>query len=251
MHTQPFKYSPSVWIVPTLLTLSLWMIFFIDHFFNFDLNRFGIAPRTFLGLIGLFFSPFLHNDLSHIANNTIPLFIFTMALVYFYRDLSLKVLLFGALFSGFFTWIIGRSGNHIGASGLIYVLFSFLFFKGFFSKQYRLTALSFAIILVYGGMVWYVFPQPVALIANQDISWEGHLSGLITGLLFALYYKTPVYVSENRYDWQDADFDPQFDDFMKHFDQDGNFAPKLPQDAPSDILIEVPKIVYHLKADNV
>ena len=247
MSNQPFTYSPSVWIVPLFLTLLIWFVFLTDHFFNFDLNRFGISPRTYFGLVGIFCSPFLHSDLSHIANNTFPVFIFTMALVYFYRELSLKVLLFGILFSGFSTWIIGRSGNHIGASGLIYVLFSFLFFKGFLTKYYRLMALSFAIVLVYGGMIWYVFPQPAALNANQNISWEGHLSGLLTGFIFAIYYKTPIYCTDKVYAWQHADFDAQSDDFMQHFDSDGNFSPKPKDDLPSSEVVIFPEIIYHFK----
>jgi len=87
-------------------------------------------PRTFSGLRGIIFSPFLHADLKHIASNSLPLFILSTALIYFYRDLSLKVLVYGVLFSGVLIWIIGRPSYHIGASSLIYVLVSFIFLKG-------------------------------------------------------------------------------------------------------------------------
>ena len=81
-------------------------------------------------------------------------------------------------------------------------------------------ALSFAVVLVYGGMIWYVFPQP-----NDDsISWEGHLSGLITGFLLARYYKTPDYKKALKYDWEQPNFNPEEDAFMKHFDENGNFV---------------------------
>ena len=249
MNNEPFKYSPSVWIVPALLSLFIWIIFLIDQFFNFDLNKYGIVPRTAIGFFGVFFSPFLHNDLNHIANNTLPLFILSMALVYFYRDLSLKVLFWGILVSGFCTWVIGRSGNHIGASGLIYVLFSFLFFKGFITKYYRLMALSFTIVLVYGGMIWYVFPQPDIAGVSQNVSWEGHLSGLVTGCVFAILYKTPVYVADRKYAWQHPDYDAGQDDFMKHFDQNGHFAPKPIEEPATDDQDGTPLIVYHLKSN--
>ena len=65
---------------------------------------------------------------------------------------------------------------HIGASGIIYMLTAFLMFKGIFSKQYQLTALSFAVIFLYGGFIWYVFPT------DPKISWEGHLSGFLVGI---------------------------------------------------------------------
>ena len=85
--------------------------------------------------------------------------------------------------SGFLTWSIGRPAYHIGASGLIYVLVSFLFFKGVFAKHYRLIALSLLVVFLYGSMIWYALP------IEKGISWEGHLSGLITGILFAFIFR--------------------------------------------------------------
>lgn len=239
----PFKFSPSVWLVPTFLIVSIWTIFLVDAVFNLHFNEHGIIPRTFLGLQGIIFSPFLHGDLNHILNNTFPLFVLSTALIYFYRNLSLKVLFFGIIFSGFITWIIGRNSVHIGASGLIYVLVSFLFFKGFFSRYFRLMALSFAIILVYGGMIWYVFPQ----VDNQNISWEGHLAGLITGFVFAKYFKTLNYKETKVFDWQKPDFNPDEDEFAKHFDENGNFAPKPSIELNNDNDCVIPKIMYHFK----
>lgn len=234
-----FKFTPSVWLVPSLIVLMMWITFYSNSSFNLDLNRFGILPRTAHGLIGIVASPFLHGNLQHIINNTLPIFILGAALVYFYRDLSLKILVYGILLSGLITWIIGRSNYHIGASGLIYVLVSFIFFKGFFTKYYRLVALSFAVVVLYGGMVWYMFPD-----VDNTISWEGHLAGFITGLAFALYYKTPNYVEELKYDWQQPDFDPMQDPFMKRFDENGNFVnpPKL-----GEIEVEYEEVVAQPK----
>jgi membrane associated rhomboid family serine protease len=216
---QHFKFSPSVWIVPTFLLLLLWTVFYIEDNFNINLAVHGILPRTLSGLQGVFFSPFLHGDFSHIANNSIPLFILTTALIYFYREVSLKVLLYGILLSGFLTWVIGRNSYHIGASGLIYVLVSFIFFKGLMTKYYRLMALSMMVVMLYGGMIWYVFPE-----VDNKISWEGHLAGLITGFVFAILFKTPDYKKAIQYEWEKPDFNPEEDMFMKHFDENGNFV---------------------------
>ncbi|HLP65022.1 rhomboid family intramembrane serine protease [Flavobacterium sp.] len=230
-----FKFTPSVWIVPTFLLILIWSVFYFENVLNEDLSVFGILPRTVSGLKGVVLSPFLHGNLGHIANNSLPLFILTTALIYFYRDVSLKVLFFGVLLSGLITWLIGRQSYHIGASGLIYVLVSFIFFKGLMTKYYRLMALSFAVVVMYGGMIWYVFPD-----VDKTISWEGHLAGLVSGFVFAVRFKTPDYVEEIRYEWEKPDFDPSNDAFMRRFDENGNFVnpPK-----PEEIIVEYEEIV--------
>lgn len=191
----------------------------MEDSFNVDLTTHGILPRTGSGLQGVIFSPFLHGNLSHIANNSIPLFILTTALIYFYREVSLKVIVYGILLSGLITWVIGRDSYHIGASSLIYVLVSFIFFKGMMTKYYRLMALSLTVVMIYGGMIWYVFPE-----IDKQISWEGHLAGLISGFFFATRFKTPDYVKDTQYNWEKPDFNPEEDMFMKHFDENGNFV---------------------------
>jgi hypothetical protein len=145
-----------------------------------------------------------------------------MALFYFYKNISWQILLFGILLTGFLTWGIGRPSNHIGASGLIYLLASFLFFKGIFSKYYRLMALSFIVIFLYGGLLWFVVP------VKPGISWEGHLSGLITGFLFALIYKQKI-EKQPKYEWEKPGYKEDNDPFMKHFDKNGNFVESLPE----------------------
>ena len=214
-----FKFTPSVWLVPAIILIIMWFIFFFENSFNVDLTSHGILPRTVSGLQGVIFSPFLHGSLNHIANNSIPLFILTTALIYFYRDISLKVLFYGVLLSGLITWVIGRDSYHVGASSLIYVLVSFIFFKGMMTQYYRLMALSMAVVLFYGGMIWFVFPD-----IDKTISWEGHLAGLITGFFFAAYYKTPDYKKAIQFNWERPDFNPEDDMFMKHFDENGNFV---------------------------
>ena len=124
---------------------------------NIDLAVHGILPRTLSGLQGVFFSPFLHGDFSHIANNSIPLFILTTALIYFYREVSLKVLFYGILLSGFLTWVIGRNSYHIGASGLIYGFASFIFFSGLFRKEFKAIVLAIAIGFFIGLVLTFVF----------------------------------------------------------------------------------------------
>jgi membrane associated rhomboid family serine protease len=223
MSKQQFKYSNRIIIYPLLMVLLIWLVFWYQTNIDYGIKSFGIRPKKVEGLLGVFTSPFLHGDLNHLYNNSMPLLVLSLALFYFYNKIAWKVILYGVLLSGFLTWIIGNSGNHIGASGLIYVLVSFIFFKGIFAKHYRLIALSLMVIFLYGSMIWYVFP------IKQGMSWEGHLGGLITGLLFALVFRKQVAKPE-RYLWEEPDYNEGEDPFMKHFDEDGNFIEVLPEE---------------------
>ncbi len=205
------------------MLLAVWLVFWYQTTVDYGIKSYGIRPQKAEGLLGVFTSPFLHGDLNHLYNNSFPLLILSLALFYFYNKIAWKVLGFGVLLSGFLTWLIGSSGNHIGASGLIYVLFSFIFFKGIFAKHYRLIALSLVVIFMYGSMIWYVFP------IKQGMSWQGHLGGLVTGLVFALLFKNNVAKPE-RYVWQQPDYNEEEDPFMKHFDENGNFIEYLPEE---------------------
>ncbi len=118
--------------------------------------------------------------------------------------------------------MIGRPANHIGASGVIYLLASFLFFKGIFSRYYRLIAISFIVVFLYGGLLWFVVP------IEPGISWEGHLSGLLVGLVFALLYKENI-AEPPKFEWEKPDYNQEDDPFMKHFDENGNFI-EMPPD---------------------
>ncbi|UQD56056.1 rhomboid family intramembrane serine protease [Flavobacterium sp. K5-23] len=214
-----FKFTNAVVGLPLFFVLFLWFIYWLEIRFDFDFVTNGVFPRTFSGLQGIIFSPFIHSDIDHLYNNSIPLLVLLAALQFFYAKESLYVICYGILFSGFLTWVIGRSNYHIGASGLIYVLVSFIFFKGILTRYYRLVALSLTVIMLYGGMAWYVFPE-----VDNAVSWEGHLSGFIVGFVFAFMFRTPEYKKVIKYDWEQPDYNPLEDKFMQRFDKNGNFV---------------------------
>jgi membrane associated rhomboid family serine protease len=241
-----FKFSPSVIGIPLYFVVLLWVVYWINIRFNIDFSEFGIYPRTLSGLKGIFLSPFIHGSLEHLYNNSIPLLCLLAALRFFYRQQTYQIIGYGILLSGFLTWLIGRQNYHIGASSLIYVLVSFMFFKGLQTKYYRLVALSFTIVLLYGGLVWYVFPS-----ANQTISWEGHLSGFITGYLFTYFYKTPEYKKPIFYDWEHPDFDKSKDPFMKNFDENGNFVPTPKVEETWEYYTSNIPVIYDFKEVNL
>ena len=242
MQQEQFKYTTGVVGYPILFVLIIWIVFWFEVRFGFDFNEFGVYPLTLKGLRGIIFSPFIHSSMEHLYHNTIPLFVLSMALFYFYQKISWKVIIYGILLSGFLTWCIGRPANHIGASGLIYVLMSFTLFKGIFSKHFRLIALSMVVVFLYGSMIWYVFP------VKEQMSWEGHLSGLIVGFLFALYFRKSI-AKPNKYAWEREDYNEEDDPFLRHFDENGNFIENIDNEALEEAKEEDngTRITYHFK----
>lgn len=205
------KKSKSIFLIPITYVIAIWLIYWVEINYNFNFNKYGVFPRTLVGFRGVFLTHFIHSNTSHLFNNSIPLFVLLSSLFYFYKDVAYKVLLFGGVCTGIFTWCIARESYHIGASGIVYLLFSFVFFSGIIKKHYRLVALSFIIIFLYGSMIWYVLP------IKDGISWEGHLSGFLVGLYFAIRYRNKGIVKEEHQFTQ-----TEFDDL---FDENGNFSP--------------------------
>ncbi|MGB5378994.1 rhomboid family intramembrane serine protease [Muriicola sp.] len=234
-----FKFSNRVLLVPMASVLLIWTIFWMELKFQSNWNDYGIYPRTLTGLRGILFGPFLHGSVEHLYNNTIPLAVLMATLLYFYRSISFKVLFWGMLLAGSITWSIGRPSYHIGASGVIYLLASFIFFKGIFTKHYRLVAVSLIVSFIYGSMLWYIFP------IKEEISWEGHLGGFLIGLLMAVFLKAKLPIIP-KYAWEKEDYNEEEDEFLQHFDAEGNFIERAT--ATEDIK-EI-QVNYHYKKGN-
>ncbi|WGH75418.1 rhomboid family intramembrane serine protease [Tenacibaculum tangerinum] len=223
---QHLKFSPSIFTLPLLFVFAIWFIYWLEIKFGWNFNKFGVFPRNFSGLKGVFFSPFIHSDTKHLFNNSVPLFVLSACLFYFYKEMSFKVLIYGGIITGLLTWIIARESYHIGASGIVYLLFSFVLFSGIIKKNYRLVAVSFITIFLYGSMIWYVFP------IKEGMSWEGHLSGLLTGFALALFYRKKGIVQE-KFEFSQTAFDTMFDD-------EGNYIPPVLEEE-----IELQEIKYN------
>jgi len=237
-------YSPDVILYPLLFVMLIWIAFWMELRFDFKFLRWGIYPLKAEGLKGIVMSPFIHGSLKHLFNNSVPLFALSAALFYFYRNIRWKVLLWGTLFTGILTWIIARPAMHIGASGVVYMLAAFLFFKGIISKRFQLIAISLIVVFMYGGLLWYLFP------IDPKISWEGHLSGFIVGIVLAFILKQGL-VHNAKYAWERDDYNPEEDEFLQQFDEEGNFIEHKSED-PIDPLFppqEDAKIFvkYHFK----
>ncbi|WMN06563.1 rhomboid family intramembrane serine protease [Marivirga arenosa] len=165
------------------IILALWLVKSMEWAFATNFAHFGIMPRHLLGTIGIFTSPFIHGDFLHLLSNSFSLMLLIIILFFFYDKIALKALLYIYISTGIFVWIIAREAYHIGASGVIYGIASFILFSGLLRKNQSSLALSFVILLLYGGMFYGVLPQ------DGHISWESHLMGLLSGLLVAIAMK--------------------------------------------------------------
>lgn len=182
-----------------ILVAALWVVKLIEWQSGHFLTEFGVYPRTLNGLIGIFTSPFIHGDYKHLISNSIPLLVLGAAIVYFYNSLAFKVFAWVYILGGFWLWLGGRESYHIGASGLVYGLTTFLFFSGAFRREARLMALSLLVVFLYGGMVWGIFPL------FKGVSWEAHLFGALAGILLAVVYRKEG-PQRKLYEWEKNDF---------------------------------------------
>jgi membrane associated rhomboid family serine protease len=188
-------------IIPGIFVFFMWLVKIIEVLFEIDLSRYGIYPMTARGLPGILFSPFIHADFTHLFNNSIPLFFLSLALFYFYSEVALKVFIWTFFLTGLLVWIAGRAAWHIGASGLVYGLASYLFFSGIIRRYFRLIALSLLIVFLYGSMVWGLFPG-----VYKNVSWESHMLGFFSGVVLAVWYRNQG-PQKPVYEWMEEDED--------------------------------------------
>ncbi len=173
---------------PIGVSLFLWFIKALEWGLDLDLGLLGILPRTLQGTSGILLGGFIHGDIYHLMSNTIPLVLLGGAIIYFYDQKGFRIILLLYLLTGGMVWLLARPAYHIGASGLVYGMLSFLFFSGLIRRDRQTLAISFAVLVLYGGSMF------TGLVPGDPrISWESHLIGFGIGMLSALYYRrTPL-----------------------------------------------------------
>lgn len=165
------------------LVALMWSIKFIELATHSDFHHLGILPRSFTGMFGIITAPLIHGDFIHLLSNSLPLLVLGAIIFLMYRAVALDAVVSIYILSGILVWIFGRPAYHIGASGLVYGMFGFIFFVGLFLKQQKPMIVSAAIFFLYGGIFYGLFPHKIG------VSWESHLFGMASGALFAWYIK--------------------------------------------------------------
>jgi membrane associated rhomboid family serine protease len=161
------------------IIIVLWTVLLVDAARGGQLTQFGIIPRTLTGLRGILFAPFLHSGVSHLVSNTIG-FVLLGGLVLLRDEEDFwTVTAVGALVGGLGLWMFGRPAVHVGASGVIFSYFGYLISTGYFERRFGAMLLSVVALFLWGGLIFGILP------AQPGVSWEGHLCGLLAGVLAA------------------------------------------------------------------
>jgi len=196
MDSEKKKFLQAFYPAASFLVL-LWIIRITEELTKINLDIFGLRPHDWFGLIGILTAPLIHGSFNHLISNSLPLLFLTTGLLYFYENSGKQVFVLLYILPGIFVWFFGREAYHIGASGLVYGLASFIFFSGVIRRDTRSIALALLVTFLYGGMVWGVLPLDPA------VSWEYHLFGAAWGLVLSFAYrKADPYI---RYEWEEDD----------------------------------------------
>ncbi len=151
----------------------LWVAWMVGKIVDF--SPLTLQPRTGSGLVGVATMPLLHQDLNHILGNTIPLTALLLMLQTTQQRWP-RILAGLWLSSGFLVWLLGRQGQHIGASTLIYALAAWLITAAFHERRPLAIAAAVLVPVLFGPLFWGLFPT-----AGSHVSWDGHALGATAG----------------------------------------------------------------------
>jgi len=165
----------------------LWGVQVINFISGQRLSRWGIVPRTASGLVGIILAPVLHHGFGHLLANTIPLLVLSILVLSFGEQTFVAVSVFITLVGGLAVWLLASRGSHVGASGLIFGQFGYLLTYGLLAQTVWAITVAIIVGLLYGGFIGNVLPK---FKRYKRVSWEGHLSGLLAGIV-AAYWAIP------------------------------------------------------------
>lgn len=167
--------------VLSIILIILWGILLFDTLMQHRLCMLGIIPRRWYGLPGIIFAPFLHANATHLFFNCIPLIVLSDFLLFNGINYFISVSLQIGLISGLCIWCCAKPGVHIGASAIITGYWSLLVCNSYYEHSVISIILGIICIYYFIGIFYSIFPQ------KKGISWEGHLFGLLAGVIVGLF----------------------------------------------------------------
>ena len=181
----------------------IWVIQLLDWALDLEPADFGVRPRQLAGLPGIFFAPLVHGGFAHLLANSPPLLVLGTAMLYLYPSAAVRVLPAVYLGTGVAVWLFARGSAHVGASGLIYGLVSYIFVAGLIRRDRRAIAASLLVCFMYGALIWGLLP------IEPGVSWETHLAAALIGIVLAIALRRRDIPPRVRYTWEnEEDHDP-------------------------------------------
>lgn len=160
----------------------MWIVQSAQTFLWPEINHYGILPRTFEGITGIFFAPWIHHGWWHLISNSIPFVILGSLVQFKNTTIFWEATLIISILAGLGTWLFGSTAYHAGASALILGYWSFLLADAYNTKSIKAVIIATTVLILYSGFFF------VLLDLRAHISWIGHTSGLVAGVVVAKLY---------------------------------------------------------------
>lgn len=175
---------PGFWrslVVMLGVVAVMWVLEVVDQLSRGALDAYGIEPRRLDDAWTIFTAPWLHGSFSHLASNAVPLAVLGALVLMDGWGRFLVTTLVVVLASGVFVWVVSPPQSiTLGASGVVFGYLLYVLLRGVFTRSPGQVATGVVVFLVYGSILWGVFPQQVG------VSWQAHLGGAIGGVLAAV-----------------------------------------------------------------
>jgi membrane associated rhomboid family serine protease len=166
----------------------LWIVELINEATDRELTQAGgLVARDFGSLVNILTSPFVHANLDHLMANALPLFSLGLIAAIPSPKRFLLMTLVVIVVGGLGIWLTSPANTvTIGASGVVFGYFSYLLLRGLVDRRPADVVVSVGIAIAYGSYMWTAVG-----IGVTGVSWQGHVSGLVGGVVAALVVRTP------------------------------------------------------------
>lgn len=178
------KYKSGIILIIRIILLLL-VVELINSFTGRYFLSFGVNPDKLTGLFpGMLYAPFLHANFSHFLSNSIGIAIFGGLVTSYGLKHFWSVTLWAFIITGLFMWFLGEPGSvHIGASGIVYAYAGFIAAHAFAFKDSKSAAILLLLSFMFVGILIGMAPF------QEGISWQGHVGGFVSGILYIIWYK--------------------------------------------------------------
>jgi membrane associated rhomboid family serine protease len=162
----------------------MWIVEIINTIDSNNLDRDGIYARSFSHLWGILTAPFIHASFQHLIGNTIPLVFIGLIIALRGAARLALVTAIVVVIGGLGTWLISPAGvSTVGASGLVFGYATYLLARGFFDRSLLETLTGLIVGVVWGGALL------ASIVPHYGVSWQGHVSGAVAGVLAAWFLR--------------------------------------------------------------